>query len=211
MASLRVRRSGVFIFVCIHIIGACTTVEKPQIIEEEQIDKQAAWELHRITLETIQSWTLKGRVAGKSNEDGFRAGVRWEQRKGHFDIDLLGPLGRKVAKITGGVGDVQLNTSKGESFSANDPELLMQELFGYSLPINGMQYWMRGIPDPEEVYGSIELDEQGRLKQLHQSGWVVDYDRYHDGAPALPAFIKITSATINANVKIDTWKLKVTE
>lgn len=204
------RQFGVFI-VFILILNACATVETPPPSEDVQVDKQAAWELHRLNLETIQIWSLKGRVAGKSNDEGFRAGVRWKQKQHNFNIDLHGPLGRKVAVITGDESDVQLNTSKGESFSANNPESLMQELFGYSLPINGLQYWMRGIPNPEQIYASMELDDQGRLKQLHQAGWVIDYDSYHEGSPALPAFIKITSTTLNANVKIDTWNLNTVE
>lgn len=200
------RQLGVII-AFIFVLNACATVEKPQPTEDVRVDKQAAWELHRINLEMIQNWSLKGRVAGKSYDEGFRAGVRWEQQQQNFNIDLHGPLGRKVAEIKGDKIDVQLNTSKGESYTANNPESLMQKLFGYSLPINGLRYWMRGIPDPEQVYASLELDDQGRLKQLHQAGWIIDYDRYHDGSPALPAFIKITSTTLNANVKIDTWNL----
>ena len=204
------RQFGVFI-VFILFLNACATVETPPPSEDIPVDKQAAWELHRLNLETIQIWSLKGRVAGKSNDEGFRAGVRWKQEQHNFNIDLHGPLGRKVAVITGDESDVQLNTSKGESFSANNPESLMQEFFGYSLPLNGLQYWLRGIPNPEQIYASMELDDQGRLKQLHQAGWVIDYDRYHKGSPALPAFIKITGTTLNANVKIDTWNLNTVE
>ena len=210
MKCLQVRYISVIV-VFIFVLNACATVEKPQPLEEKQLDKKAAWELRRVSLETIQVWSLKGRVAGKSNDEGFRAGVRWEQKKYQFNIDLHGPLGRKIAQITGDAGDVKLSTSKGESISASNPETLMQELFGYSLPINGLQYWMRGIPDPQEIYASLELDEHGRLKQLHQAGWVIDYDRYHNGSPSLPAFIKISSTNINANLKIDTWNLSNAE
>ena len=142
---------------------------------------------------------------------GFEQGVRWRQQEQEFDIDLHGPLGRKVAAINGKEGDVQLTTSKGKSYSATDPEDLMQDLFGYSLPVNGLRYWMRGIPDPQQKYASLELDEQGRLKQLNQAGWSIDYNRYHDGEPAMPAFIKITNQTLNANIVIDHWSLNKIE
>ena len=116
-----------------------------------------------------------------------------------------------MAVINGKKGDIKLNTSKGKSYSAEDPEDLMQELFGYSLPVNGLQFWMRGIPDPEQVYASLELDEQGRLKQLNQAGWLIDYNRYHDGKPAMPAFIKISNKTLNAKIVIDHWSLNSIE
>lgn len=192
-------------------LNACVTVQEHTLPPDSDIGKQAAWELHRVNLEALHTWSLKGRVAGKSNNEGFRTGVRWYQQPDEFNIDLHGPLGRKVAVIKGKEGDVQLNTSKGENYSATDPESLMQELFGYSLPVNGLRFWMRGIPDPDQVYASLELDDQGRLKQLSQSGWLIDYNRYHDSNPSMPAFIKISSKNLNANIVIDAWSLNSTK
>ena len=80
MKCLQVRYISVIV-VFIFVLNACATVEKPQPLEEDLLDKEAAWELRRVSLETIQVWSLKGRVAGKSNDEGFRAGVRWEQKK----------------------------------------------------------------------------------------------------------------------------------
>lgn len=204
-----VRLLGLFTF--LFFLNACVTVTEHKLPPDSEIAQQAAWELHRVTLENIHSWNLKGRVAGKSNDEGFRTGVRWQQNQQMFNIDLHGPLGRKVAVITGDDKKVELNTSKGEHYSAADSEALMQELFGYSLPINGLRFWMRGIPDPEQRYASLELDEMGRLKQLHQAGWIIEFNRYHESDPALPAFIKLSNSTLNANIKIDKWILGATE
>jgi len=201
-----ISRAGV-LFLSSIFLTSCVTVQQHRLPPNPEIGKQIAWELHRVNLEALQSWNLKGRVAGKSNHKGFRTGVRWQQQQQKFNIALLGPLGRKVAAITGTEGDVQLSTSKGERFSAADPEELMQNLFGYSLPVNGLRYWLRGIPDPEQVYTSLELDDLGRLKQLNQAGWLIDYNRYYDGKPPLPAFIKISNTTLNANIVIDHWAL----
>jgi len=195
----------------VFILSACVTVEKHQLPPGSEISKQAAWEVHRANIQSLQSWKLKGRVAGKSNNEGFRAGVQWNQLQHKFVIDLHGPLGRKVAVITGEQGNVQLKTSKGERFEADDPEELMQSLFGYSLPVNGLRHWLLGIPDPKQTHGSLELDEQGRLMQLNQAGWLIDYKRYHDGSPVLPALIQISSQTLSANIKVDRWALGATE
>ncbi len=199
-------RLGLF-FIFLTLLNACVTVQEHSLPSDSEVNKQAIWELRRANLEIIDTWSLKGRVAGRSNDEGFRAGVRWRQQKQEFNIDLHGPLGRKVAVIEGIEGDVQLNTSKGDNYSAADPEALMQKLFGYSLPVDGLRFWLRGIPDPQQNYSSLELDDFGRLRQLNQAGWVIDYNRYHDGEPAMPAFIKITNKTLNANIVIDHWLL----
>lgn len=191
----------------VFILFACVTVEKHQLPPGSEISKQAAWEVHRANVQSLQTWKLKGRVAGKSNNEGFRAGVHWNQLQHNFIIDLHGPLGRKVAVITGKETGVQLKTSKGKSFQADDPEELMQSLFGYSLPVNGLRHWLLGIPDPKQKHADLTLDEQGRLMQLKQSGWLIDYKRYHNSAPVLPALIQISNPTLNANIKVDSWML----
>lgn len=195
-------------FVLPALLTACVTVEKHQLPPGSEINQQAAWEVHRANVQALRTWQLKGRVAGKSNNQGFRAGVQWKQMQDSFVIDLHGPLGRKVAVITAAQGNVQLKTSKGESFQANDPEELMQRLFGYSLPVNGLQHWLLGVPDPDQTHVALVLDEQGRLLQLNQAGWIIDYKRYHQVVPALPALIQISNPTLNANIKVDAWTLE---
>ena len=199
--------SGLFCFsLFIFMLSACVTVQKHQLPPDSEISKQAAWEAHRANIENIRTWKLKGRVAGKSDNEGFRAGVQWNQLQHDFVIDLFGPLGRKVAVITGNQSNVQLNTSKGESFDADDPEELMQNLFGYSLPVNGLRHWLLGIPDPKQA-SSLELDDLGHLKKLNQAGWVIEYKLYHADSPVLPLLIQISNPTLDANIKIDRWTL----
>lgn len=212
--QLSLRQSILFffaVFIFPFVLSACVTVEKHQLPPGSEVSQQAAWEVHRANVQALKTWKLKGRVAGKSNNQGFRAGVRWMQMQDRFEIDLHGPLGRKVAVITAAQGNVQLKTSKGESYQAKDPEELMQRLFGYSLPVNGLQHWLLGIPDPSSKLGQsntdLILDEHGRLQQLKQAGWIIAYKRYHSGVPALPALIQISNPTLNANIKVDTWTL----
>ncbi len=202
-------------FVCLFppvlILSACVTVEKHQLPPGSEVTKKAAWEVHQANIQSLKTWKLQGRVAGKSNNEGFRAGVHWNQLQSNYAIDLYGPLGRKVAVISGREGSVQLKTSKGESFQANNAENLMQDLFGYSLPINGLRHWLLGIPDPKQTHNLLALDEQGRLKKLEQAGWIIDYAGYHENPLMLPALIKISNPTLNANIKVDRWILGTKE
>lgn len=206
------RQSGIlisFFLLTACLSTACVVVQEHRIQLDSKTGKQAFWEARRLSLENIQTWSLQGRVAGKSDGEGFRVGVRWQQRQQKFDISLHGLLGRKVAVISGDEGSVQATTSRGASYSAQDPEDLLQNLFGYFLPVKSLHYWVRGIPDPGQVYMSLQLDDQGRLQRLDQAGWLIDYNRYHDDEPALPAFIKISNTDIDANIIISHWALNV--
>lgn len=198
------RRSGIFCAVLL-VLSACATVYDRPTPSLPDSARQQAWETHHAHLGKLQTWGLKGRVAGQSDHEGFQAGVHWEQRPQTFSIDLHGPLGRKTAAISGMVGKVEIQTAKGEHHLAQDPETLMRELFGYALPVTGLRYWVRGVPAPGQKVLSLELDTQGRLKHLSQAGWNIDYTRYHEGAPALPALIEISSTGLDAKIIVDRW------
>ena len=197
-------RHGIFCAV-LFVQASCAVIHERTSPAQLTTARMAAWEVHHARLDQLSNWKLKGRIAGKSNNEGFRAGVRWHQQQQAFSIDLLGPLGRKVAVISVQDGQVQLDTSKGEHYVAQDPEMLMQDLFGFALPVNGLHYWVRGVPDPGQDYSIQALDEQGRLKRLRQSGWDIGYERYHEGNPALPAFIRIKGPVLSAKIIIDKW------
>ena len=202
-------RSGVFCVILL-ALSACTSVRDLSSRPHPDMFDMQAWQVHQTSLESLQTWSLKGRVAGKSNNEGFQAGVRWVQNPLTFSIDLHGPLGRKTAVLSGMTGQVQLSTSRGKHYFADDPEILMQNLLGYALPVAGLQYWVRGIPDPDEKVLLLELDAKGRLLHLRQAGWDIDYNRYHEGQPALPALVEISSPTLYAKIIVDRWYLDAT-
>ena len=40
-------------------LNACVTVQEHTLPPDSDIGKQAAWEVHRVNLETMQTWSLK--------------------------------------------------------------------------------------------------------------------------------------------------------
>lgn len=197
-------RSGI-LCVIVLMVAACATLREPPVASLPDAARQQAWEAHLAHLEAMPAWGLKGRVAGKSDSGGFQAGVRWEQHLQSFGIDLHGPSGRKTAAISGRAGKIEVQTSRGEHYLAEEPEALLQDLFGYALPVTGLRYWVRGVPDPDREVLSLELDARGRLKHLSQAGWNIDYNRYHEGSPALPALIEISGTRLDAKIIVDQW------
>ncbi len=191
-------------FVCL-TAGCAFVQERPSLPPDSRLGKQAAWEAHRQRLQRLQHWDFKARIAGKYNDEGFRVGVRWRQRRQQFDIGLHGLLGRRIAVISSREDGVQIDTAKGGRHFALSSEDWIRNLLGYSLPVNSLRYWVRGIPDPGQVYVSLQLDDRGRLQHLEQTGWRVDYKRYHDDEPALPAFINLTNVDFTVKIVIDRW------
>jgi outer membrane lipoprotein LolB len=105
---------------------------------------QLAWEQRIARLSGWVHWSFNGRVAIRHGEEGWQAGLNWRQDSDYFEIQVLDPLGRKVADIRGDSRGVHLTTSRGEKAQAADSESLMRQVLGWSLPLSGMRYWVLG-------------------------------------------------------------------
>lgn len=191
-------------FVLLAAIHGCRTApERPPASTSEQ-----AWEARHTRLSHWAHWAFKGRVAIRHEDEGWQAGLRWLQDSDRFEIQVLDPLGRKVADIRGGTGGVLLTTSRGESARAGDPESLMRDVLGWSLPISGMRYWVLGVPDPRGGEASLELDEAGRLIRLGQSGWDVNYRRYRPVEPLdMPTRMTLANRELDIKLIVSDWEL----
>jgi outer membrane lipoprotein LolB len=126
---------------------------------------------------TITDWELQGRISVTRGEQGWHAGLDWENHADRFRLQVSGPLGQGAMQLAGDAQGVTLLDADGRLYRAADAESLMQQVAGWQLPVSGLRYWVRGIPDPE-VHLEVMLDGEGRLQQLRQSGWTIRYQRF---------------------------------
>ena len=52
----------------------------------------------------MQDWRLTGRVSAFNGEEGWHAGVNWQEDAGVFDLQLSGPLGQGAVQVKGKEG-----------------------------------------------------------------------------------------------------------
>ncbi len=99
----------------------------------------------------------------------------WEQDgPQQFSLELYGPLGLGATSLIEQNGIVTLETAQGKKYIAASPELLLQNNLGWSMPIQGVSYWLLAVPVPDIPF-SAQYDSVHRLVQLLQSGWTIDY------------------------------------
>jgi outer membrane lipoprotein LolB len=189
------------------LVGCATAPQQPK-----PADAEAVWAQRKSILSQQQAWALTGKLAVRTHKDGWTAGLRWQQDGERFQIDLLDPFGRTVARIKGDGDSVSLIQRDGGVISAADAESLMRELYGWALPLSGLRYWVLGIPEPKlDAYDRDKrrrLDAYGRLTELEQAGWVVDYEQYQDTEPVdLPEEIALSNHALRAKLIVDEWQL----
>jgi outer membrane lipoprotein LolB len=120
-------------------------------------------------------------MALRADSEGWQASVVWRRHDERHQIDLNGPLGRGHVRLTRDRdGAVLRDADQNEHRNANAEELLLRAT-GYRLPLDGLDYWVRGLPAPGSD-AERELDAWGRLTRLRQLGWDIEFLEYDEHA-----------------------------
>lgn len=186
------------------LLTACATTPQLPLIDPEQ-----AWQARRETLSSLDSWSLVGRIAIQTEEQGWHASLRWRQQGESYDININAPLGQGAARLQGDESGVILRTSEGKEYAA-DAQTLLDKRLGWRLPVVGLRYWILGLPESEEPFnnGNREFDELGRLTWLSQSGWDIAFRDYTEvGELALPQtlFLSNQEAQLEVRLAVERW------
>jgi len=161
--------------------------------------------VHR-SAQTDATFVLNGRIKIKQGTQHDSSGIHWEHGKKEDELLLLGPLGYTAGRIHKDEQGATLDDAYGKHFAAPDAEALMQKSVGWQLPLNGLQYWVVGMPVPE-VEARVERNSNGQISLLKQQGWEIRYTRYAGSKPdALPMQLEMSFEELDVLLQIDEWK-----
>ncbi len=190
------------LLVLIALLGACASLP-PAVTDRSH----ALWQQHQRQLLDFNDWHLRGRVALFVDDDVYNLGLDWLHSPADRVLTLEAALGQGVIRIRRLDGLWQLSTAEGETRSAPDAEALLRETTGWDIPVGGLEYWIRGVQRP----GSDclpTIDAQGRLQQLQQDGWRINYLEYGDATERtpMPRKLYMKRGRIGIKIVIDQWQ-----
>ena len=147
-------------------------------IREQTFDSPDDWEdrLHR--QQQISDWSIKARLGVQTETEGGSFDVFWQQHGGSYQIKLVAPMGQGAVQIHGDDSGVTISLADGRREYSHDADELFTAMTGLSLPVNGLQDWLRGMPIQGEAVRHISWNEQGQLYKIEQRGWRVEMSRY---------------------------------
>ena len=184
------------------LLSSCAT-QAPLLVPADG----EAWEAHRQALLALENWQARGRIAVRADNDGWSAGFDWRQADTDYRIRLRGPFGQGAVELEGDGRGVWLKRAGQPAVFSVDPEALLEQESGWQLPIEGLDHWLRGLPD-NNSNAVFQLDTDGRLASLQQHGWQINYQSYLNyGEYALPARLELQRDGLRVKVLIDTWEL----
>jgi len=150
-------------------------------------------------------FSAEGRISVKYGDDSLSGKFAWSHSAARDELSLASPLGNQLAQIVRDASGVVLTNSERQEFRAADVESLTEARLGWRLPLAGLTDWVRGRPQGDG--GQARRDDNGRLAELRESGWVIEYS-YGD-PPGLPRRLILNypgaEKPLEIRLVIDSW------
>ena len=181
------------------LVGGCASLPPP-------VDA-GSWAGRRAELQALRVFTLDGRVAVATADQGFSGGLAWRQDGAQAQINLRGPLGATALSIRLDGTQITVTDSNGTSITGDAARDYMASQIGAPLPVSELRYWLVGVPAPMLPFRET-IGADGRLAALEQAGWQLRYSRYQTvGGLALPVRIEVESASTRLRLVVSNWRL----
>lgn len=171
------------------LLGGCATVAPPPPPVEARVP--------------AENWTLQGRIGVHSDEQNLSGQIRWQHRDDRDELLMTSPLGQGVARIVRDGEGVTLEMPNRPRRHARDADTLTREALGYVLPVTGLTWWVQARPAPGRAFDA-KRDASGRLAQLKQDGWTIDYLQYDDDAR--PRKLTVVREGLEIRLVADSWQ-----
>ena len=147
---------------------------------------------------------LAGRLAARFRDEAASGNIAWRHSVDGDEVLITTPVGSTVARLVRDGGGVVLSSADGTEHRADDVEALTERVLGFRLPLAGLTDWVRGRTAPGPVQFE-QRDSAGRLQQLEQAGWKVEYQAYREDG--LPVRLRLSYPGLELRLAVHEWKL----
>ncbi len=185
-------------FILTSLLAACQSQRHPI----PNIPKQ-------LGINTPSSWAAKGRIGFFSKEHGGSLGFNLVQKADSYELRFFSPSGSQVGCLAGNNSQVRLFHPDGRIEAADKPENLLNKHLGWSVPLEGMRYWVLGQTMPHSRYNPISKkisSSEGLIQSFEQLGWKISFDNYQERESyLLPARLTLIRPELKVKIVINKW------
>jgi len=175
---------------------------------EERQQAQALWVSQQQVVAQYSDWDMHSRAFIKFEGGAYNISFRWQRDPDSFMLLLEAPFGQGVFRIESEPGEpYRLKLPDGRIFENLSAEALLEDVIGWSLPIGGLDYWIRGMPRPGSDY-SHRVRTDGRTRSIKQDQWDISYLDYFEQQEdsRLPRKIELANDTITVRLVVERWQ-----
>ena len=186
------------------ILSGCASWQQPQVAEIPLPAKERQQQLAALT-----QFELNASLHIKSPADSGSGSLNWEQQEEFYTADLNSFVGTNIFKLQTTAEGALVQVS-GESHQAASAAALLDYLSGWSLPIEEMPLWLKGMTGPSS--SALRFDPMGRLTSFslldsQNRLWQVSYPKFFPDRLSLPKQINLESSDTRIKLVIRQWKM----
>lgn len=191
------------LFASLFLLTACSGVS----VKDAGVATQQAYQQRADIINTWSEWGLTGKISLDDGEDGGSGKLRWSVQAANSELDFHAAFGRGAWRLQIRPGHAVLTEANGDQRSASSVNGLLRERMGWPLPVEALQWWVRGLAAPGPVE-SQEMDSSGLLRNLQQFGWHVEFSRYDNGdIVPMPKRLNATMKDYRVKLAISQWQM----
>ena len=198
-------KTGCFVVFSLILTGCASTGSQLKAVVPLSAQQRQA------QLEQLQEFSLAGALNVKSPEESVSGILNWQQQGPYFQANMTTFVGISVFELETDARGATVKAD-GETHQAQSASALLDYLSGWSLPIEEMPLWLKGVASTESF--NHQWDAQGRLtsftlKDSQQRDWQVSYREFFPDALALPQLIVLDSKADGSRIKlvVRKWQL----
>jgi outer membrane lipoprotein LolB len=184
-------------------LSACTGVA----VKESVTDAKVIYQQRAVQINAIDSWGFSGKISLDDGDQGGSGKLHWDVLADRSELDFHAAMGRGAWHLQVDPERAVLKEATGEQHVAANVNDLIHQRIGWPLPVDALQWWVRGLAAPGLV-DAEQFDSQGLLLHLEQFGWSIDINRYKEFA-GLQLPIRVDARRDNYRVKlaIGRWQM----
>jgi len=207
------------IIIGLNLLVGCSSLFGPNfdIVPSENLtpgpilsDEQARhhWQQQQLALNKLSHWQIMGKIGLFNQDQAVSLNLYWQQMGDDYEITMSNLFGTPLIEMKKQGQTLWLRIEQEAEYWGSNPEVLINQLTDWQLPVNQMPKWLIGLPGE----ASYQLSNQGVIKSAHfedDHHWQIAYGQYQFWQEyLLPRKILITSDTNKLKVLVSEWKFK---
>jgi outer membrane lipoprotein LolB len=185
-------------------LSGCASWQQPQVAEIPLPARERQQQLANLT-----QFELTASLGVKAPGDSVSGSLNWIQQDDFYTADLNSFIGINIFKLQTTAEGALVQVS-GESHQAASAAALLDYLSGWSLPIEEMPLWLKGMTGASS--SDLRFDPMGRLTSFtlldsQNRRWQVSYPKFFPDRLSLPRQINLESSDTKLNLVIRQWKM----
>lgn len=210
-----VTASNILLGMSFLLASGCTTQNKTVLNYKPAptpVAKANGWVQRQQTLAQRQAWSVNGRVSVTYRNENWPFSIVWRQQNANaYTMTVIHPITRaRMAVITRDLGGVRLQSSDGKTYTDTSAERLVARHLNIQIPVEGMQYWVRGLPAPLYSVDAVDTDSLGRPKRIVQAGWSISLSSYnanrYDAMPGRITVERKSPEVVRVKMRAKQWQ-----